>query len=610
MNPFSLDPLCINPFSRDPLCMNPFSLDPLCMNPFPLDPLCMNPFPLDPLCMNPFSLDPLCMNPFSLDPLCMNPFPLDPLCMNPFSLDPLCMNPFSLDPLCMNPFPLDPLCMNPFSLDPLCMNPFSRDPLCMNPFSLDPLCMNPFPLDPLCMNPFSLGPALPGSVSPGSAYLLIPLLLPLISSSPCYCRLSPRSLAAAAYPLLPLPLATSLPCSCRASLCRRTPGIGVDPSAMARMTAVAMQLPGLLMVFLLGAAISAIAIISFTALDRDARAPVAEDNATCLPPVQAHAIAASAQQAHAINLPFHTLLPMLVLYSVISTAIATLMALLWGMGVTHTQVRAWVHQQGLAVTAGLMKLKTASKCLLPHHAYSGMQRVGEAVRTIGASIAGTHELKDEGELNAVKGEVAEQKDEVMKLRIDLKISQSEGDAADAWEVLKSISPNLDLSEFYDLSDDILAHLSTMTHLKSIFLYASSGFTAEGIKLLYRLTGLESLDLTSTNVSDSFLEGIESLVSLTSLSFQHTNVSDAGLSHLTALTSLNVLELSGCDGVTDAGMVHVGRLTGLEKLDVDSTAVTNDGLQQLNTLTKLTYLKTPEGGELENGDVCRRIGREE
>ncbi|CAI5960200.1 unnamed protein product [Closterium sp. NIES-64] len=59
---------------------------------------------------------------------------------------------------------------------------------------------------------------------------------------------------------------------------------------------------------------------------------------------------------------------LLVLYSVISTLIASLMALLWGMGVTHTQVRAWVHQQGLAVTAGLMKLKSATKCLLVCHA--------------------------------------------------------------------------------------------------------------------------------------------------------------------------------------------------------------------------------------------------
>ncbi|CAI5987809.1 unnamed protein product [Closterium sp. NIES-64] len=49
---------------------------------------------------------------------------------------------------------------------------------------------------------------------------------------------------------------------------------------------------------------------------------------------------------------------------VLWSAMATLMALLWGMGVTPMQVRAWVYNQGLVVTAGLMKLENASKCLV------------------------------------------------------------------------------------------------------------------------------------------------------------------------------------------------------------------------------------------------------
>ncbi|CAI5508067.1 unnamed protein product [Closterium sp. Naga37s-1] len=44
--------------------------------------------------------------------------------------------------------------------------------------------------------------------------------------------------------------------SCHTSLCRRTPCIGLAPSAMARMTAVPMLLPGLLLALLLAAAIS------------------------------------------------------------------------------------------------------------------------------------------------------------------------------------------------------------------------------------------------------------------------------------------------------------------------------------------------------------------
>ncbi|CAI5940300.1 unnamed protein product [Closterium sp. NIES-65] len=138
---------------------------------------------------------------------------------------------------------------------------------------------------------------------------------------------------------------------------------------MARMTAVAMLLPGLLLA-LLAAAIASIAVVRIIM-------PLGRECAIHL----------------------------LVLYS----ALATLGSLLWGMGVTHTQVRAWVHQQGLAVTAGLMKLKSASKRLLQpgmfsllhslrKRAFSGVQKVSEAVGTIAARMAGTAELSEAMEM--------------------------------------------------------------------------------------------------------------------------------------------------------------------------------------------------------------------
>ncbi|CAI5960202.1 unnamed protein product [Closterium sp. NIES-64] len=207
---------------------------------------------------------------------------------------------------------------------------------------------------------------------------------------------------------------------------------------MARMTAVAMLLPRLVVALLLGAAVVAIAAVStIKPLRRDAwQAIIVED----------------------------PLLPVLYLI------IATLLTLLWGMGVTHTQVRAWVHQQGLAVTAGLMKLKSATKCLLPRGFFSLLHSPIEAAEPVMARMAGTHELKkaievgmrvlgvqleetrreledtrrvlDESkrELAAVKGEVAQQNDAIMKLTVDLQISQSEGDQKKAWKPPYHASP--------------------------------------------------------------------------------------------------------------------------------------------------------------------------
>ncbi|CAI6009709.1 unnamed protein product [Closterium sp. NIES-65] len=190
---------------------------------------------------------------------------------------------------------------------------------------------------------------------------------------------------------------------------------------MARMTAVAMLLPGLLLA-LLAAAIASIAVVRIIMpLGRECfyrasgNATVMCGNATCGPdsrPNAANAITASLQHAHALDVPIHSLhalspgaIHLLVLYS----ALATLGSLLWGMGVTHTQVRAWVHQQGLAVTAGLMKLKSASKRLLQpgmfsllhslrKRAFSGVQKVSEAVGTIAARMAGTAELSEAMEM--------------------------------------------------------------------------------------------------------------------------------------------------------------------------------------------------------------------
>ncbi|CAI5962901.1 unnamed protein product [Closterium sp. NIES-64] len=152
---------------------------------------------------------------------------------------------------------------------------------------------------------------------------------------------------------------------------------------MARMTAVAMLLPGLLVAFSLGAAIALIAVISIKPLHRDVcRATIVDDanatatcqNATSESSTHAYAVTASLQHALALNVPLHSLhdlvraglteVPSASHLLLLDISISTLMALLWGMGVTHTQVRAWVHQQGLAVTAGLMKLKSATKCLL------------------------------------------------------------------------------------------------------------------------------------------------------------------------------------------------------------------------------------------------------
>ncbi|CAI5988958.1 unnamed protein product [Closterium sp. NIES-64] len=159
----------------------------------------------------------------------------------------------------------------------------------------------------------------------------------------------------------PPPAAVLLPPPCiRTSLHRRTPCIGLAPSAMVRMTAVAMGLPGLLVGLALGAAIAAISMMPLGRVDTNSQQFKHPPMLLSASPPHANATATgghlSLQHDHAPNPPLQTSKTLVPLLMMLYVATATLMALMWGMGVTHTQVRAWVHQQGLAVTAGLMYL--------------------------------------------------------------------------------------------------------------------------------------------------------------------------------------------------------------------------------------------------------------
>ncbi|CAI7917715.1 unnamed protein product [Closterium sp. NIES-53] len=157
--------------------------------------------------------------------------------------------------------------------------------------------------------------------------------------------------------------------------------------------------------------------------------------------------------------------------------------------------------------------------------------------------------------------------------------------------------HLNLSDLTCLSDAILTHVSTMTHLKSIDLNNSSGFDVEGFKYLY---------LSSACLTDGAMEGIGCMRSLKSLYIHRTKVTDAGLPHLTPLSSLIVVFLTN-KGVTDAGMEHLGKLTGLQDLSVQGTEVTDDGLWQSAVLANLRAMWSPKGPRLVDDDVHRRTG---
>jgi hypothetical protein len=89
-------------------------------------------------------------------------------------------------------------------------------------------------------------------------------------------------------------------------------------------------------------------------------------------------------------------------------------------------------------------------------------------------------------------------------------------------------------------------------------------TNDDLAFLKGLTGLQSLVLTGTKVTDAGLAQIKGLTGLQTLYLRETQVTDAGLEQLKGLTGLQALDLSGTR-VTDAGLAHLKGLTGLQTL---------------------------------------------
>ncbi len=121
----------------------------------------------------------------------------------------------------------------------------------------------------------------------------------------------------------------------------------------------------------------------------------------------------------------------------------------------------------------------------------------------------------------------------------------------------------------------VAPLANLTQLKALSLRE----TAIDLSFLASLTQLDTLDLSSTGVSD--VSPLASLTQLETLDLSSTGVSD--VSPLASLTQLQTLNL-GSTGVSDVS--PLASLTQLETLDLSST-----GVSDVSPLASLTQLQT-------------------
>jgi len=138
----------------------------------------------------------------------------------------------------------------------------------------------------------------------------------------------------------------------------------------------------------------------------------------------------------------------------------------------------------------------------------------------------------------------------------------------------------------DIRIEDVASFRTFRYLNHVTVYSVPRISDAGAEQLGMLSGLQTLSLISTGVSNEGLAHLRGLNSLTDLNIHSPMVTDDGLRHVGTLTSLQSLLLIG--NITDDGLKHIRSLTNLHCLELHCDA-TDDGLKHISSLTNLREL---------------------
>eukprot|EP00803_Ostreobium_quekettii_P007722 evm.model.scf_798EXC.4 EVM.evm.TU.scf_798EXC.4 scf_798EXC:36555-42554(+) len=171
------------------------------------------------------------------------------------------------------------------------------------------------------------------------------------------------------------------------------------------------------------------------------------------------------------------------------------------------------------------------------------------------------------------------------------------------------------SDFRDMvTDDGLAHLTGLTALRCLDVFASGRVTDGGLASLSAISGLSRLVLGHCAcITDRGLACLKDFRGMEVLSVcRAESVTDEGLAHLAELTSLRRLDLEGCVGITDRGVAELGRLTGLEYLGVGRIgSITEGALRALRQREAFANLRiggrVPAPGARKQGGAAPGMG---
>ncbi len=140
--------------------------------------------------------------------------------------------------------------------------------------------------------------------------------------------------------------------------------------------------------------------------------------------------------------------------------------------------------------------------------------------------------------------------------------------------------------------------SIVAELKTLDI-SRSAVTDEGVRLLGQFTAITQADLSALNISGAGIEGLELLGNLRVLRMASVQMgSSTGWERLGRLSQVEMLDLS-LTNITEADVSSLVTMTGLKELNIGGNSLTDAALNQLAKLENLEVLRI-QGNRQING----------
>lgn len=137
----------------------------------------------------------------------------------------------------------------------------------------------------------------------------------------------------------------------------------------------------------------------------------------------------------------------------------------------------------------------------------------------------------------------------------------------------------------DITDEGLKELASNTKIKSLSVELNKNITNDGVKYISEMSQLKDLDLSFTGINGTFVNDLIKLRKLVTLDLEGIKIRAVDLKELNKLRRLNFLKMQAC-GLTDSELVVLGNNPRLKKLILNRNLFTDEGLSQLEKVSKL------------------------